>query len=514
MTGQEALVGIDVGTTACKAVVFAPDGAVLGIARAQVPILRGTRGEVTCDMDAVWTAVSDVTRRAVTAAGHVTVTGVGVTGQGDGAWLLDAAHRPVGPAALWLDARAASDIDDWERRGWSDAMKSATGSFPFPGSLPMLVEHLKTHEPALLDAAAHHLNCKDWIRLRMTGTVATDATDASRTYLDTRTGAYSSQLMQRLGHEDMAAKLAPLRPAHDIAGTVTPEASAELGIPAGTPVVVGMMDTVAGGVGLGAIAAGDTFVVLGTTAFVGTIIPSADHAASTQSMILATGLGSEALECMSPMNGMPNLDWARDVLGWSDLPWSQIEARAQSAPPGSGGVVFLPYVATAGERAPFIDPDAAAGWAGARVTTTPETLMRSVYESVAYAVAECLDHLNPSPGPVRICGGGAASDLLCAIIASASGREVIRVLDGEVGARGVAALAMAGISGIEITEAVARMAGPAERINPDPSLTDIYAKARRAFAEARDGMRTAWTVLAQLRETTPLTTPAVPKETS
>lgn len=512
MTGREAVLGIDAGTTACKAVVFSTDGTVLGIAHTAIPLDHGAHGEVTSDMNAAWEAAATATREAVAAAGDVDILAACVTGQGDGAWWVDAHDHPVGPAALWLDARAADDVDRWRTLGWFDRMKDTTGSPPFPGALPMLVAHAMQHEPARMDATAWHLNCKDWIRLRMTGVIATDATDASRTYLDPRTGAYSQQLLNYLGQEHMADRLPPIRPAAEVVGRVTPHASAALGIPAGTPVVTGMMDTVAGGVGMGALDVGDTYAVLGTTAFVGTIIDSADAAASDSSTLLATGTGASVLECMSPMNGIPNLTWARDMLGWGDLDWTEVERRAASAPAGSDAVFFLPYVATAGERAPFVDPHASAGWIGARVTTAHESLMRAAYESVAFVVAECLDHLAPAAGDLRVCGGGASSDFLCQLLATITHRTVVRVNDPEVGARGAAALALAGASGMPIATAVARMAVPTQRFSPRAEDVEFYAHARRLFVEARDHVRPAWHALAQLRDITPSTPPRASEE--
>lgn len=507
MVTRAAVLGIDAGTTACKAVVFATDGAILGIAHTAIPLAHGAHGEVTSDMDAAWEAVAAATREAVSAAGEVDILAACVTGQGDGAWWVDAHGRPVGSAALWLDARAASDVDTWRTRGWFDRMKDTTGSPPFPGSLPMLVGHAVEHEPERMGAMAWHLNCKDWIRFRMTGVIATDATDASRTYRDPRTGTYSRALLHDLGHDHMGDRLPPIRGAAEIVGEVTPHASAALGVPVGTPVVTGMMDTVAGGVGMGALDVGDTYVVLGTTAFVGTIVASADAATSDSSTLLATGTGSHILACMSPMNGIPNLTWARDMLGWGGLSWAEVEHRAASAPRGGDGTFFMPYVATAGERAPFVDPHASAGWIGARVTTTQESCMRAAYESVAFAVAECLTLLSPPPGDLRVCGGGASSDMLCELLATITQRTVVRVNDPEVGARGAAALALAGGSGMRISEAVERMAVPTQCFSPRHDDVAFYDSARHAFATARDHVRRAWHVLAQIRDITPSTPP-------
>ncbi len=141
------------------------------------------------------------------------------------------------------------------------------------------------------------------------------------------------------------------------------------------------------------------------------------------------------------MVGTPNLDWVRDTLGLADRSWNELERLARTAPDGSGGVVYLPYGSPSGERAPFVDAAASASWVGMNVTTTPAQLLRSVFEGLAFSVAECLDLLDAGDR-VPVCGGGARSDLLCQLLADVSGRTIVRTADPEVGARGAAVVAL------------------------------------------------------------------------
>ena len=156
---------------------------------------------------------------------------------------------------------------------------------------------------------------------------------------------------------------------------------------------------------------------------------------------MATGRGTQVLEFMAPMTGTPNLDWIRHTLGLADESWETIEARARLSRPGANGVVYLPYASPGGERAPFVDTNASASWMGMSLTTTPEDVLRSVYEGVALSLADCVAHLAMT-GDLVVSGGGFRSDLVCEILADVTGQCVVRQSAPEAGARGAAVLAL------------------------------------------------------------------------
>ena len=493
------IIGVDAGTTSVKSVAFGLDGRIASVARSTLRIERGDDERAETDMNHVWDAAVTTISAVVEALGDGEVVAIGITGQGDGAWFVDERMQPLRKAALWLDGRATSRLSAWLVDGRTDAVLQTTGSPPFAGALPVLLEELTAADPELMSEIAFHLNCKDWLRFKLTGHIATDPSEASRTYLDTTTGEYSAELLTALGQEDFASRLPPIERPESIGAVLNERAAFAVGLPPGVPVVVGLVDTAAAGVGLGAIADDEGFAILGTTGFVGINRAERGEVARDTSIVLSTGRGSQVLEALAPMAGTPNLDWVRDSLGLAAEQWPEIEARAAAVPAGSGGVVYLPYGAPSGERAPFFDPAASASWLGMSITTTVPELLRSVYEGIAYGLTECLDDLGIR-GDLPLCGGGSDSDLLCSILADVSGRRIVRQDEPEVGARGVASLAFVALGfAADLVEAVETLAPPSSVFEPDPRHAELYGKGRAAFIAARDALRPLWPALREQR---------------
>ncbi|WP_210481523.1 FGGY-family carbohydrate kinase [Naasia sp. SYSU D00948] len=499
MTDRTPVVlGIDAGTTSVKSVLFSPDGGILALARYSVAVTREDGGVAESDMDEVWRATVHTIREALAEVPGADVVAIGVTGQGDGAWLLDADDRPVRSAALWMDGRAGDRVRGWFEDGRARAVHEATGSPLFAGALPVLLAELAETEPEIVGRAALHLNCKDWVRFRLTGEKATDPSEASRTYLDTQEIGYSDRLFAELGQEELRRLLPPVQDPYSVAGTLSDPAARELGLPAGIPVAVGLVDTVASAVGLGAVEAETGFIVLGTTGTVGVTHASRDGLKTDFGITLATGRGTQVIEAFSTMSGTPNLDWVRATLRLEDADWRTVERSAAAAPRGSGGVLYLPYGSPSGERAPFVDPDASASWHGMSVTTTPGELLRSVYEGLVHSLTESLDLLELR-GPIAVCGGGSDSDLMCQILADVSGRPVRRG-DAEVGARGAAIVALVASGQVpDLETAVERMSSGTTTFEPDPDAHAYYAAAHRVFLDIRDSARAQWEALRALR---------------
>ncbi|MFZ4896632.1 FGGY family carbohydrate kinase [Plantibacter sp. Mn2098] len=497
------ILGIDAGTTSVKTVAFTLDGRIHGVARSTVHLSRGEDGRAEADMDHVWDAAASTVTAVVDQLAELDdpaeIVAIGITGQGDGAWFVDERGRPVGQAALWLDGRANDRLEDWLNDDRAAAVHRTTGSPLFAGALPLLVDELAAADPTLRDRVAHHLNCKDWLRYKLTGQMATDPSEASRTYLDTATGAYSDDLLAALGQEDVRALLPEVRDPQSIAGVIDQHVADHLGLEHGIPVIVGLVDTAAAGVGLGAIGDDQGYAILGTTGFVGLNHPTRAGVRRDESIVLATGRGTQVLESLAPMTGTPNLDWVRECLGLTDQHWSDVERQAATVPPGSGGIVYLPYGSPSGERAPFFDAVASASWLGMSITTTSAELLRSVYEGLAYSLTECLDALGLH-GRLLICGGGSDSNLLCSILADVSGREIVRQEEPEVGARGVATLALAAVGlAPDLAAAVAQLAPRSSTFTPDAVRHELYEEAYAAFLATRDAMKPHWSALRRLR---------------
>jgi erythritol kinase len=493
------ILGIDAGTTSVKSVVFSTTGKILGIARTSVAVVRVMPGGAESDPEDVWLATVQTTREALANVPGADVLAIGVTGQGDGAWLLDSDDQPLRNAVLWLDGRAANRVDRWGQDGRAQAVQETTGSPLFAGALPVLLAELTEADPELMGRASIHLNCKDWLRFRLVGEKATDPSESSRTYLDTSTLAYSDHLLATLGQTGLRHLLPPVRDPYSRAGTLTAAAAQQLGLPAGLPVAVGLVDTVASAVGLGAVGDGDGYIVLGSTGTVGITHPSRREVKTDFGIVIATGRGGQVIETFSTMSGTPNLDWVRATLRLDDADWRSLEHGATSVTPGSGGVIYLPYGSPSGERAPFVDANASASWHGMSTTTTPDQLLRSVYEGLAYSLTECLNLVDLF-GPVSICGGGSQSDLMCQVLADVSGRRILRPDEPEVGARGAAmiALLVAG-NAADLPGAIAAMRPSSTTFEPDAERHRFYRGAFTAFLATRDAVRAQWAMLRELR---------------
>ncbi len=494
------VIGVDGGTTAVKAVAFDLDGSVRCLAHRGVKVEYGSHGEAEQDMNAIWEAVADCLQEVTAQLVADDIIGVGLTGQGDGAWLLDEDRQPVRKAATWLDGRAGERVATWQADGRAAKVLAVTGTTIFPGLAPILLDEFTTSEPDALARARHLVYCKDWLRSRLTGEVATDYTEASRNFLDVRTATgFDPDLPGELGLAEAAAWLPPIRRADEQGGTVTAAAAERTGLPEGTPVAVGMIDVAVTGVGLGALDDGAAWLILGTTGFVGTLLGSVQERHSDESMVLATGRGRQVMEFFAPMTGTPNLDWIRATLGFAEQSWAEVETLARSAEPGSGGVVYLPYASPGGERAPFNDPNASASWLGLSVTTTPAEILRSVYEGVAYSLAECIQVLGIEQDLI-VSGGGFRSDLVCQILADITGKRVTRQDAPEAGARGAAVLALTAAGYEPDSHKAAKMlATSMSSFEPDPELRDVYALAHRVYRDSRDALRPQWKAMRELR---------------
>lgn len=500
------VIGIDAGTTAVKAVAFSTEGEQVAAAHRTVPLVYGSRGEVECDMAAIWDAAAICLREVTGTMPGRPVLAVGVTGQGDGLWMLDAEHRPVQPTPCWMDGRSSDRVADWEGDGRVEAVLDVMGTTTFAGLTPVLYAELCEAEPEAMASVAHILSCKDWVRFNLTGVVGTDYSEASRILLDVNTMQYSAPLAGRLGVAPLHRLVTPPAVADSVAGHVTAAAAEATGLPEGTPVSVGLIDVWACGLGLGAVDDGDGWLILGTTACVGVLLPEAAQRRSRLSMVMATGRGSQAVEFLAPTSSVPNLEWAARTLGLADASHAELERLAESAAPGSGGVLYLPYGAPLGERAPFLDSQASAAWVGLGYSTTPGQLLRAVYEGIAYALAECVETLELD-GELIVSGGGSRSTLLCQVLADVLQRPIVQEEASEAGALGAAMTALVAVGHCpDLRAAAEQLRSPSVTFQPNPVTGDAYREGRALLTQVRDALRPAWGALRHHRASTTHTT--------
>ncbi|WP_192772565.1 FGGY-family carbohydrate kinase [Plantactinospora soyae] len=481
-TSREPVVlGVDVGTTVTKAVAFGPDGAALARAARPTVLDRAGPGRYEQDADQVLESVLAVLGELRERVPRP-VTALGVTGQGDGLWLVDADGRPVRPAISWLDARSTPILEQWAADGLLEVAYRRTGNYPFPGASGPLLAWLDAHEPAVLDRAATAAYCKDMVVQRLTGLRATDPSDASAPFLDPRTRRYDEDLIAACG---LAHRRHLLAPVHDAPHATLDAAAAErTGLPVGLPVIAAPYDLPASAWGAGVRSVGAGLLIVGTTLACQVLRDEVDTTGEPCGLTLNTWQPDRWLRALPAMVGTAALDWVLRLVGAavSDLPDLLARGRAD-------GLTVLPFFAEAGERAPFVAPRARARMDGLHLGTEPADLVRATCEAIAYSARHCLTAAELT-GELTACGGGVGSARWAQIFADALGRPV-RVLAGEeIGARG-AALAALSVAGGADPDA-SGWYPPGQRYEPDGPARDRYEAGYARYLEHITQARPAW----------------------
>jgi sugar (pentulose or hexulose) kinase len=497
------LLGIDAGTTVIKSTLFTLDGREVAGAAHDSSLLAPRLGWAEADMDAVWRAVVIAVQQTMraTGIGAQDILAIGVTGQGDGTWLVDAANRPVRPAILWSDGRTGAMVQEAHRSGLSAEFFQIVGTALNTCNQALHLRWLQEHEPQTLERTAAVLRAKDWIFLNLTGVVSTDETDASHTFFSVRERCYDERVYPLLGIERWRSKIPPAPPPAENAASLLPEIAAELGLRPGTPVTAGPFDVAASALGAGAIAVGDACSVLGTAGVHQIVVdkPVLEPANLGYNICYTPG---KLVRLLPTMTSTPNLQWfvrefcageqAAAAAAGTNL-WDELERLAERVPRGSYGLMYHPYIDPAGERAPFVCPAARAQFTGLSSHHARHVLLRAVYEGVALSVVDCYRALGVPVAKLRLAGGGARSSLWAQILADALGCPVTVAAGEEYGARG--AVMTAGIvTGVyaSYADAVARTVHPAHAYQPSAAAAADYAVLLQIYRSVREAMLPVW----------------------
>ncbi|MGN8027245.1 xylulokinase [Microbacterium sp. 22242] len=465
--GAEALLGIDVGTSSAKVVATDLDGRRL--ADRSVPYPTRTSGS-GAEQDARdwWRVVVEATA-AVTRG--LDVRAVAVTSQAPTFVPVDAAGEPVGAALTWLDRRAVDEAA--EVAALHPA--SRNGADPFFGTAKFA--WLQRHRPDELAAARAVLSTNGYIVRRLTGASVLDETTASLMQgFDETTGDFAASVRAAV---PALALLPPIVPAEAIVGTVTAEASAVTGIPAGVPVAAGGIDAIGSALEAGALAPGDPLVDMTGFSSVtmlavprGTAIPGFIHSRHC--------LSGVDLLITAQVTAGATIDWVNSLDRSRDLR----QAAEILARPRPGRVTMVPSLA--GERTPTWNPSARGIVAGIDLTVDGIDLMLAAMEGNALALARDVAAMRAAGFEIdRLIstGGGASSDAWLQIKADVLGIPVLRPASGHGAAQGAAGLAglAAGLIG-SVTQLTGLAAEIEAEFAPDADRHAAYAEARERFA--------------------------------
>jgi xylulokinase len=440
------VLGIDVSTTATKAVLVDESGAVRGIGVSEygfsVPRPLWSEQEPHLWWDGAVAAIRSVLGSTGIAAGDVAA--VGLTGQMHGAVLLDRDGGVLRPAILWNDQRTGAECDIIRRAVGPERLIAITGNDALTGFTAPKLVWVRDHEPDVWARVAHVLLPKDYVRLRLTGEYALDKADGAGTILfDLAARDWSPEVLAAL--EIDPAWMPPTFEGPAVTGGLTAEAAAATGLHPGTPVVAGGGDQAANAVGVGVIDPGSMALSLGTSGvvFAATDRPLHEPRGIVHAFCHAVPGRWHMMSVMLSAAG--SLRWFRDALA-PGVEFGDLVGAAAEVPPGSGGLLFLPYLT--GERSPHPDPLARGAFVGLDVSHDRRHLTRAVLEGVAFGLRDGLDLMAeaglPAPAQIRASGGGTASPLWRQILADVLAVEIATVDTTEGAAYGAALLAAVG----------------------------------------------------------------------
>lgn len=481
--------GVDLGTTGAKALLVSETGDVTASASTEYPLLIPRPNWAEQEPQVWWEAVVSAICNCLGKARSVTnkkieVIAIGLSGQMHGSVFLDKHGKVLRPAILWNDQRTEPQCQEITETVGLGRLIELTYNRALAGFTAPKILWLRQNEPEVYAQVSKILLPKDYIRYKMTDTFATEVSDASGTLLfNVAKRRWSEEMLQAL---DISHQMVPdCFESTVISGYLSKESANTLGLTAGTPVVGGAGDQAAGAVGNGIIRKGLASCVIGTSGVIFWHLdePTFDPAGRLHLFCHAVPGKWHLMGVTLSAGGA--LRWFRDTLCPNEIaeaklkhvdPYEIIIQKVGSMPPGSEGLIFLPYLA--GERTPHADANARGAFLGLSLRHTKEHMTNAVLEGVTLSLRDCLElgqELGVNTSRICLSGGGARSPYWQQLVADVFGIEVSRMDTDEGPAYGAAILAAVG-AGVHssLEEACDKSIRVTDSKSPDFARSQLY----------------------------------------
>jgi xylulokinase len=407
------LLGVDIGTASSKGVLVQADGSIVATATRAHGVSMPRPGWVEQDAQAVWWADFLAISQELTAAVPEPVAAVGVSGLGPCLLPVDGEDRPLRPAILYgVDTRAQVDIEELTLVLGAQEILQRCGSVLTSQAIGPKLAWLRRNEPTTFAATRRFLMASSFLVHRLTGSYVLDHHSASQC-----TPMYDP--IEHRWIEEWAELVAPgvelpqLSWPAEVVGEVHSAAAEQTGLPAGTPVVAGTIDAWAEATSVGVTAPGDVMIMYGTTMFLIEVLDQPRRSPYLWGTV-GTFPGTHNFAAGMATSGAIT-EWIRTLTGQASF--DPLVAEAQQAPPGSHGLLMLPYFA--GERTPLFDPDARGALIGLTLRHTRGDIYRAALEATAYGVRHNLQVMREAGGLDRrlvAVGGGTRGGLWTQIV--------------------------------------------------------------------------------------------------
>lgn len=498
------VVAVDIGTESTRAALVSTEGEIRRLVARTHGVETPRPGWAQQDPELWWSAAAECISKVVGGSSPGEVEAVAVAGQMHGTVLVDARGQLVANyALLWSDKRSAEECEIFSEKD-RDRLQRLAGNPLLPAWVAPKLRWLARHDPENYRRAARVIMPKDYVNLRLTGTIATDPSEASGTFLfDAAAGRWSEELAEAF--EVDRGKLPDVMPSSAVIGRVTSEAASATGLPSGTPVVCGGGDMMCLLLGAGMTEPGVCVDVTGTAADVSALWPH--PVIDPRLMNLHHVIGGWVVFGILDAGG-GSLRWFRDTLcepqadeasrrGLS--PYSLLSEMAGGVEPGSDGLLFFPYLQ--GERT-LGTPYSRGVFFGLTHRHTRAHMARAVMEGVAFDLRQSLDilrSLGVTPGDVRLVGGGARSPVWNQIKADTYKTPTVQLQEAETGILGAAVLAGLGVGVWETaSDARAMFPRPLRRFEPDPGTVARYDALFELYQQLHDEFQRYFTRLHEI----------------
>ncbi|MCI5957509.1 MAG: FGGY family carbohydrate kinase [Clostridiales bacterium] len=460
------LLGIDIGTSACKAALFGTDGALTGAADSAYSVCYPQAGWAEQDPELWWQGAVSAVRSVLSQTGinPADIVGIGIDGQSWAMIPIDAHGNVLCASPIWTDTRAREECGDMLRAVGREALFSCSGNPVTPSYTLPKVLWFRKRFPSLYQKTEKVLQSNSFIAYRLTGAVTQDVSQGyGWNCFDMARGVWNRQLARELGVE---TRLLPdIHECCEIIGRVTAEAAALTGLTAGTPVVAGGLDAACSALGVGVTQAGQTQEQGGQA---GGMSICMETCAPNPALILSRHVIAQRWLLQGGTTGGGGaLKWFREQF-CPDMDFEQMSEAASGVPAGSDGVIFLPFMV--GERSPLWNPDAKGVFYGLGFSVGRREMIRAVMEGVAYSLRHNLETAAETGGEtivMRSTGGSGKSPVWMQIKADVTGRRIEVAQAETAAARGAAVLAGLGTGVFNSPEDAAKGIKVASRYEPE-----------------------------------------------
>jgi xylulokinase len=439
------LLGIDLGTSATKTVLFDRELKIIASASSEYPLSQPQNGWAEQNPEDWWNAAVETIGAVLnkSGAGSDNITAIGISGQMHGLVMLDENGNVLRPSIIWCDQRTGEECVDITCRVGAERLVGITANPALTGFTASKIMWVKKHQPDIYSKCRHILLPKDYLRYKLTGDFATDVSDASgMQLLDVPGRCWSEEVLGKLDIDP--ALLARVYESPEVTGTVSGEAARITGLSVKTAVVGGAGDNAAAAVGMGVVENGKAFTTIGTSGvvFAHTDDITIDPLGRAHTFCCAVP-GAWHVMGVTQAAGF-SLKWARGLL-CGDLSYDDMTAMAAQSPIGARRLLYLPYLM--GERTPHLDSGCRGVFFGLSGMHTKADILRSVLEGVSYSLRDCVEVLRGmgvETSGMLACGGGGTSEFWRQMLADLFGYPVRTAVSSEGPALGAAILAGTG----------------------------------------------------------------------